>query len=37
MPGFCMWQGSKCAKVTQGSKYTIIWLNMSELDMTVPK
>ena len=30
MPGFWIWQGSEYARVTQGSKYATIWLNMSE-------
>ena len=30
MPGFRIWQGSEYARVTQGSKYATIWLNMSE-------
>ena len=29
MSGFWIWQGSEYAKVTQGSKYTTIWLNVS--------
>ena len=31
-----MWQGSEYARVTQGSKYTTIWLNMSEPDVNKP-
>ena len=30
MPGFLTWQGSEYAKVTQGSKYVTIRLNISE-------
>ena len=30
MPGFWMWQGCEYARVTQGSKYVKLWLNMSE-------
>ena len=29
MPGFGIWQGSDYARVTQGSKYVTISLNMS--------
>ena len=28
MPGFWIWQGSEYARNIQGSKYTIIWLNV---------
>ena len=30
MPGFWIRQGFEYARVTQGSKYATIWLNMSE-------
>ena len=30
MPVFRIWQVSEYSRVTQGSKYATIWLNMSE-------
>ena len=30
VPGFGIWQGSEYARVTQGSKYSTVWLNTSE-------
>ena len=35
MPGFWTWQGSEYARITQGSKYATIWLNMSEQDVNI--
>ena len=35
MPEFWIWQGSVYARVTQGSKYAIIPLNMSEWDVSM--
>ena len=32
-----MWQSSKYARVTQGSKYATIWLNKSEKDFNMPE
>ena len=32
-----MWQGCEYARVTQGSKYAKIWLNMSEQDLNMPE
>ena len=37
VPGFWLWQGSEYARVTQGSNYAIIWLNMSEYDVYMPE
>ena len=36
MPGLWIWQGSEWARVTQGSKYAMIYLNMSEYDVNMP-
>ena len=33
MPGFWIWQGSEYERVTQGSKYATIYLNMSEFSI----
>ena len=30
MSGFWIWQGSEYARITQGSKYATIWVDMSE-------
>ena len=30
MPGFWIWKDSEYARITQGSKYATIWLNMYE-------
>ena len=30
MTKFWIWQGSEYARVTQGSKYATIWMNISE-------
>ena len=35
--GLWIWQGSEYARVTQGSQYAIIWLNMSEYDVNMPE
>ena len=32
-----MWPGSEYARVSQGSKYAAIWLNMSEQDVNMPE
>ena len=39
MPGLWdrIWQGSEYARVTQGSEYAIIWLNMSAYDVNMPE
>ena len=37
MPAFWIWQGSEYARITQGSKYATIWLNMSEQDVNMPE
>ena len=36
-PGFQIWKGSECARITQASKYATIWLNMSEQDIIMPE
>ena len=37
MPEFWIWQGYEYARVTKGSKYATVWLNMSEKDMNTPE
>ena len=33
MLGFRIWKGSEYSRITQGSKYATIWLNMSEFSI----
>ena len=37
MPGFWIWQGYEYARITQGSKYATVWLNISEQEVNMPE
>ena len=37
MPGFSIWQGYEYARITQGSKYATVWLNISEQEVNMPE
>ena len=37
MPGSWIWKDSEYARITQGSEYATIWLNMSEQDVNMPE